>query len=130
MVRSRSQSGIGGTEANENALVSGTEGLRFKSRACQSVHSVAKNSPPLRHFFEMSYMFPAGAMTRRWAPQIRYTLWHNTACIMKDLIQFSAHITKLGSNITLSREARTVGVVFQFQHLTYHRIVSCTCKRV
>ena len=26
---------------------------------------------------------PAGAMTRRWAPQTRYTLWRNTARINK-----------------------------------------------
>ena len=31
-------------------------------------------------------MLPAGAMTRRWAFQTRYTLQDNTASIIKDLI--------------------------------------------
>ena len=35
-----------------NAFVSGARDLRFKSRAGQIGHSVAKGSPPLRHFFE------------------------------------------------------------------------------
>ena len=37
-----------------NAFVSGAGGLRFKSRAGQIGHSVAKGSPPLRHFFKRS----------------------------------------------------------------------------
>ena len=37
-----------------NAFVSGTGGLRFKSRAGQIGHSVANGSPPLQHFFERS----------------------------------------------------------------------------
>ena len=39
-----------------NAFVSGAEGLRFKSLAGQIGHSVANGSPPLRHFFERSYV--------------------------------------------------------------------------
>ena len=37
-----------------NVFVSGTGGLRFKSRAGQIRHSVANGLPPLRHYFERS----------------------------------------------------------------------------
>ena len=46
-----------------NAFVSGAGGLRFKSRAGQIEHSVAKDSPPLRHFFQKAVF--SGVMTRR-----------------------------------------------------------------
>ena len=42
-----------------NAFVSGARGLRFKSRAGQTGHSVANVSPPLQHFFERSCVAPA-----------------------------------------------------------------------
>ena len=61
-----------------NVFVSGAVGLRFKSRAGQIGFSVANGSPSLQYFF-------GGAMTRRWAPQTRYTPWRNTASIKKDL---------------------------------------------
>ena len=40
--------------SNDNAFVSGTGGLRFKSRTSQIRHSVVNGLPPLRHFFERS----------------------------------------------------------------------------
>ena len=40
--------------SSSNAVVSGVGGLRFKSQADQMEHSVANDSPPLRHFFERS----------------------------------------------------------------------------
>ena len=40
--------------SSDNAFVSGTEGLRFKSRVGKIEHSVANSSPPLRHFFKRS----------------------------------------------------------------------------
>ena len=33
-------------------------------------------------------VLPTSAMTRRWAPPTRYTLQHNTASVMKDLIKY------------------------------------------
>ena len=45
--------------------------------------------PTARHRCDVSSkgaVLPAGAMTRRWARQIRYTLQCITASIMKDLI--------------------------------------------
>ena len=42
-------------------------------------------------------------MTRTLALQTRYTLWRNTASVMKDLIGLSSHIAKIffiGLNIT------------------------------
>ena len=61
-----------------NAYVSGAGGLRFKSRAGQIEHSVANALPPQQHFFESTCVARA-QMTRRWAPQSRYTLRRNTA---------------------------------------------------
>ena len=72
-----------GKRSNGNAFVSGAGGQRFKSRASQIGHSVANGSPPLQHFFEKKLCRP-GAMTRRWAPQTRYTLRSTTASIMKE----------------------------------------------
>ena len=39
-----------------NAFASGAEGPRFKSRAGPIVHSAANGSPPLRPFFERSFV--------------------------------------------------------------------------
>jgi len=50
-----------------NACASCAGDLEFKFRTGQILHSVANGSP--------------GAMTRRWAPQTRYTLRRNTASI-------------------------------------------------
>ena len=66
-----------------NALVSGAGGLKIKSRTGQIEHSVANGSPPLLTFLQKELCCP-GAMTRRWASQIRYTLRSNTASIMAD----------------------------------------------
>jgi len=52
--------------------------------ADQILHSVAYGSPPLQHLRKS--LRCRGAMTRRWAPQTRYTLLRNTASIMKGLI--------------------------------------------
>ena len=71
--------------SSDNAFVSGAGGQRFKFRASRIGHSVAKRAPPPQHFFERSCVAP-GVMTRRWAPQTRYTLPHNTASIMKNYI--------------------------------------------
>ena len=57
--------------------------MRFKFRVCQ-LGVVLLTS---RHYCDFSFkaVLPAGAMTRRWAPQTRYTLQRNTASIIKDL---------------------------------------------
>ena len=55
--------------------------LILQSWASQIVHRVANGSPQLQHFFER-------AVTRRWAPQTRYTFRRNTASTMKLLIWF------------------------------------------
>jgi len=52
--------------------VSCAGGLEFKSRTGQILHSVANSSPPLQHL--RKWLYCLGAMTRRWAPQTRYTL--------------------------------------------------------
>ena len=39
-----------------NGFVSGAGSLRFESWAGQIGHSVANRSPPLRHYFERSYV--------------------------------------------------------------------------
>ena len=50
-------------------------------------HSVAKRLATAATFLRKELRCP-GAMTRRWASPSRYTLWGNTASIMKDLIYF------------------------------------------
>ena len=67
-----------------NAFVSEAVGPGLKSRAAQ-ISSVANSSPPLRNFLRKDICCPC-AMTRRCAPQTRYTLRRNTSTIMKDLI--------------------------------------------
>ena len=42
-----------------NAFVNVVGGPRFKFWACQIERSVAKNSAPVRHFFQKSYVAPA-----------------------------------------------------------------------
>ena len=89
-----------------NALVSGAEGLRLKSRTGQIGHSVTKSDtvlptvksdksvksdtvlPTARQRCDIlrKELCCPGAMTRRWAPPTRYMLRRNTASIMKDLI--------------------------------------------
>ena len=44
--------------------------------------------PTVRHRCDTSELCYSGAMTRRWAPETRYTLRRNTASIMKDFIWF------------------------------------------
>ena len=63
-------------------LVSGAGGLRFNYRAGIIGHNVANDSPPLGHFFKRSCVGRV-AMTQSWAWQTLYTLWRNTATIMK-----------------------------------------------
>ena len=61
---------------SDNAFVPGTVGLKFESQIGHSVgqadqirHSVANDSPLLRHLTERSCV-AADAMTRRWGPQV------------------------------------------------------------
>ena len=70
----------------EVAFVSGPKGRRFKSRQGQIGHSVANCSPPLRHFYERSCV-AYSHNDAEMAPPTRYTLWRNTARIVKDLIE-------------------------------------------
>ena len=67
-----------------NAFVSQAGGLRFKSPTSQIGHKVANSSPPRLHFFKRSY-FVRRRNDAEMAPQTRYTLRRNTACIVKDL---------------------------------------------
>ena len=67
------------------AFASGAGGRKFKSWGGQMGHSVANGLLPLQHFFESSKLCCPGAMTRRWAPQIRYMLRRYKASITKDL---------------------------------------------
>ena len=69
-------------------FVSGADGLGFKSRTGQIGHRVANDSPLQSSISSNGAMLPAGAMTRRWAPQTRYALRRNTASTMKDFIRF------------------------------------------
>ena len=47
---------------------------------------------------------PLGAVTRRWAPQTRWTLWRNAASIMKGLIyNISQQIAIRTPKLTLSQ---------------------------
>ena len=57
---------------------------RFKSWAGQIGHSVASGLPLLLNFSKEAVL--PSRMTRRGAPPTRYTLQHNTASIIKDLI--------------------------------------------
>ena len=66
----------------------GAGGLRFKSRAGQIGHSVAKWLATVATFLRKELCCP-GAMTRRWAPPTCYTLRRITASIMKDLIDLN-----------------------------------------
>ena len=80
-----------GSWSSGNVFFSGAGGLRIKSRAGQIGHIVANGSPPLQHFFRKKLCCP-GAMTRRWAPQTRYTLRRNTTSIIKDSISFYSNL--------------------------------------
>ena len=71
---------MGHSWSSGNAFVPGTIGLRFKSQTGQIGHSVANDSPPLRHFYERSCIAQA--------LQTRYTLQRHAASMMKDLIGF------------------------------------------
>ena len=56
--------------------------------------------PTARHRCNISWngaVLPTGAMTQRWTPPTRYTLWRNTASTMKDLILFTVKVE--GKNI-------------------------------
>ena len=69
-----------------NMFVSGVGGLKFKSWASQIGHSAANGLPPLQHFFDRSCV--ARAQRRGDGPhQLVYTLWRNTASIMKNLME-------------------------------------------
>jgi len=68
-----------GRMVNVRASCAGS--LEVKSRTGQILHSVANGSLQLQHLRKQLYCL--GAMTRRWAPQIRYTLRRNTASILK-----------------------------------------------
>ena len=71
---------------------------RAVTRSSQERQALGSNLAPVksgtvlatpRHCCNISSkgtVFPAGAMTRRWARQTRYTLRRNTASITKDLI--------------------------------------------
>ena len=54
--------------------------LRFKPRAGQIEHSMLAAPQRLKRA-----VFP-GAMTRKWAPQIYYTLWPDKTSTIKGLI--------------------------------------------
>ena len=69
-------------------FVYGAGGLRFKSRTGRIVHSVANGSQPMRRFFRHAAVYTAGAVTRRWAAQISYTLRRNTAIKLLSLYQY------------------------------------------
>ena len=68
-------------------IAMGTGCLGFDFRAGQITHSLTNGSPPLRCFF-------GAVLSRRYAaemdPASRYTLWCNTASIMKELILFTS----------------------------------------
>ena len=84
---------------NNNSLVSGAGGLRFKSRAGEIGHKVANDLLPLEHFFEKS------CVTRRLndveiGRAARYTLQRDTGSIpiIKDLIDFDLLISKFSNS--------------------------------
>ena len=71
--------------SSDNLFVAGAESLRFNLGPIKSGTVL----PTARHYRDISLkrvVLPAGAMTRRWAPQTRRSLRRNTANIMKDLI--------------------------------------------
>ena len=71
--------------ASAKTFIYGAVDLRFKSLAVKSDTVLST----IRHRCDISskgVVLPAGAMTRRWAPQTRYTLRRNTASTMKHLI--------------------------------------------
>ena len=65
-------------------LFSEAGSLRLKSRARQIRHSVANSLPPLGIFSKGAVL--SGRNDAEIAPATRYTLWRNTASIIKDLI--------------------------------------------
>ena len=67
-------------------FVSEAGGLRFKSRVCQIRHSAATAHHRSDICWKEVVLPAAGAMTRSWALPTRYTLWSDTASIMKDLV--------------------------------------------
>ena len=80
------------------AFFSGGGDQRFKSGPVKmdAVLPMARHRCDI--FFKRSCV-AQGAMTRRWVPQTRYTLWRNTASIMKDMIGcFQPKIKNVGKN--------------------------------
>ena len=70
--------------SRDDAFVTETGSLRFKSRAGQIGHTVAVGSSPLQHCVLQRVVLPG--QTRKWVPKTRYTLRRNTASKIKDLI--------------------------------------------
>ena len=68
--------------SSANAFASGAGGLRFKSRASQ-IGQCCQWLATATAFLRKK-LYRAGAMTRRWVSETRYTLRHSTASIMKD----------------------------------------------
>ena len=76
--------------------------LRWSNRTqcCQQLATAAT-------FLQVEPCCP-GAMTRRWTPQTCYTLPHNTASIMKDLILILCHVQATQSSHTISHTHKRI----------------------
>jgi len=80
---------LGGRTVNVRALCAGDR--EFEFQAGQILHNVANDSPSLQHLSK--YLCCLGAMSRRWAPQTRYTLRRNTVSLMKFRLGFRNFLT-------------------------------------